>query len=113
MTISYHSRLGLSFRFGPVKCSLPPTPVGVGQRPSQAKGLQDHADGQIEVALLRCMDHCVSIGLGEAGAAVIIPGAHVDGGTAVGGTDDFDVLGDVLHVSFLLFLIQSCCLIGC
>ena len=76
---------------------------------SEAQGDLDHADGEIEDALLGSMDDGVAVGLPEAGAAVVVPGAAVDGSAAVGGADDLDGIGDVLHNNFSF----SCCVLLC
>ena len=86
---------------------VPSAPAGVTRGRSEAEAGLDHPDRQVEVALLGGMDDGVAPGLGEAGAAVVVPGAAVNGCAAVGGTDDLDGLGDVLHCACLLYVYMS------
>ena len=74
---------------------------------SEAQGSLNHPDGQVEVALLCCVDNGVAVGLPVAGAAVVIQGADVDGGTAVGGTGDLEI-SHIIHDGVLLQYVVVC-----
>lgn len=63
----------------------------------------NHPNREIKVSLLGSVNNGVPPDLNEIGAAVIVPRTAVNSCAAVGGTGDFDGIGDVFHddVSFV------------